>query len=209
MQAQLMNFGWSSTYIGAVSYMKLVFTTTTLGDPVHSSRFALGASRRRRAHSMLEKRSPMFAPTAMAAICGRDFEEEDEAVAPELGDGCRAVDGAAGSTTLPEEGADDEVAKSSSVRLTSTSADSAPRIALGLDIRTVNVAVLSSRKESTVCATSDARASTVRYLESSTNWDPVSPAASKKQRHARRISVAPVYGSPAGCRVKISWLSRR
>ena len=67
MHAQLMNFGWSSTYIGDVSYMKLVSTTATREGPAHFSRSAPGISRRRSAVSMLANRSPIFAPTAMAA----------------------------------------------------------------------------------------------------------------------------------------------
>ena len=170
MQAQLMNLGWSSTYIGAVSYMKLVSTTTTLGEPIHFSRSAPGASRRRRAHSMFWKRSPIFAPIAMATRCGSGVPEDDAEAAPELEGGGAGVEDVAGLEDVAVDAVDD--LKSLSVRVTSTSADSAPRIALGFEIRTVAAAVLSSRKDSTVCATSDARASTVRYFESSTNWVP-------------------------------------
>lgn len=59
--------------------------------------------------------------------------------------------------------------KSCSVLVTSTSADSAPRMALGLDIRTVAIAVSSSRNVRKLFATSDASASTVRNADASTN----------------------------------------
>ena len=66
MHAQLMNLGWSSTYIGAVSYMKLVSTITILCTPVHFCVSGEDSSSSRRAHSMFANRSPMFAPIAIA-----------------------------------------------------------------------------------------------------------------------------------------------
>ena len=67
MHAQLMNLGWSSTYMGAVSYMKLVSTTTILCTPVH---FCVSEEDRQLKQSksafMFANRSPMFAPIAIA-----------------------------------------------------------------------------------------------------------------------------------------------
>ena len=66
-----MNAGWSVTYIGPVSYMKLVLTTSTLvcwgmALPVDEKTW-LGSSSKRRATSMFRNRSPRLDPSAMTA----------------------------------------------------------------------------------------------------------------------------------------------
>ena len=74
MHAQLMNAGWSVTYTGQVSYMKLVSMTSTLtfwvlwriALPVEENAW-LGSSSKRRATSMFRNLSPRLDPSAMAA----------------------------------------------------------------------------------------------------------------------------------------------
>jgi hypothetical protein len=71
MHAQFMNAGWSVTYIGPVSYMKLVLTTSTsvcwgMTLPVDEKTW-LGSSSKRRATSMFRNRSPRLDPSAMTA----------------------------------------------------------------------------------------------------------------------------------------------
>lgn len=72
MHAQFMNGGWSVTYIGPVSYMKLVLITSTLAFrmcwgitlSVDEKRW-LGSSSKRRVTSMFRNRSPRLDPSAM------------------------------------------------------------------------------------------------------------------------------------------------
>lgn len=70
-----MNDGCVVTYMGGVSYMKLVLTIDTSAFSSRQSRRALGTSRRRNAVSMFMNRSPRFEPSAMAAICGVEFDK--------------------------------------------------------------------------------------------------------------------------------------
>ena len=74
MHAQFMNAGWSGTYIGPVSYMKLVLTTSTLAfwgmSSLVNDRTWLGSSSKRRATSMFWNQSPRLDPSAMTAQWG-------------------------------------------------------------------------------------------------------------------------------------------
>ena len=77
-----MNEGWSKTYIGAVSYKKLV--SIIVISPTGTSAFVTflsssGFSKYRSASSIFWKRSPRFAPRAKAAIVfvsSKDFTFE-------------------------------------------------------------------------------------------------------------------------------------
>lgn len=64
-----MKDGWSATYMGAVSYKKLVSTTvtSTFSPRTEKSSKWLGVSSNLRASSMLAKRSPRLLPMPMAA----------------------------------------------------------------------------------------------------------------------------------------------
>ena len=68
IHAQLAKRGWSVTYIGAVSYMKLVSITDTLVASPNPSRRAIGTSRWCSAVSMFAYLSPRFDPSAMATV---------------------------------------------------------------------------------------------------------------------------------------------
>lgn len=66
------------TYIGAVSYMKLVSTTDTCASLGKSPSKDVGTSRRRNAVSMLANLSPRFEPNARATECSEDEPGVDE-----------------------------------------------------------------------------------------------------------------------------------
>ena len=138
------------TYIGAVSYMKLVSTTDTWTSSGKSLSKDLGASRRRNAVSMLANLSPRFEPSARATECNDKDGPLLSASASVLDVG---RDGAKTSGKSPRR------------RVIWTWAEDARANAFGFDSLSVTLSSGFFVYPRTCCATAEASASTVRYAE--------------------------------------------